>query len=172
MKVERRWFITTVIALLPLLLAANIRGDQGEAKFQWVIISSASASANDSSKIIVTGTGTFEPSDPEEVTGGGTWQTVAPNGITVTGSGTFRVTSLVKFDLAPGAISNPAIHAGLVFLRISYSDGSRGVLVVSCHLPGTPATVFEGATASKGFVDYWNRVPAGAFFRALTENED
>lgn len=172
MKVERRWFTTMVIALLPLLLVTNIRGDQGETKFQWVIISVAPAFANDDSKIIVTGTGTFEPSDPEEVTGGGTWQTVAPNGITVTGSGTFRVTRLVKFDLAPGAISNPAIHAGLVFLRISYSDGSRGILVVSCHLPGTPATVFEGATASKGFVDYWKRVPAGAFFRALTENED
>jgi len=33
---------------------------------------------------------------------------------------------------------------------------------VSCHLPGagpptTPETVFEGITATKGFVAYWNR---------------
>jgi hypothetical protein len=28
---------------------------------------------------------------------------------------------------------------------------------VSCHLVGTPNSVFEGITASKGFVDYWNR---------------
>jgi len=31
--------------------------------------------------------------------------------------------------------------------------------VVSCHFNGTPNSVFEGITASKGFVDYWNRVP-------------
>jgi len=28
---------------------------------------------------------------------------------------------------------------------------------VSCHLVGTPDSVFEGVTATKGFVDYWNR---------------
>ncbi len=172
MKVERRWFITMLIVLLPLLLVGNIRGDQEETKFQWVIASADSALANDNSKIILTGTGTFEPSDPEEVTGGGTWQTVAPNGITVTGSGTFRVTGLVKFDLAPGSVSDPSIRAGLAFLRIKYSDGSRGILVLSCHLPGTPASVFEGGTASKGFTDYWNRIAAPTFFRVVTETEE
>ena len=47
--------------------------------------------------------------------------------------------------------------AGLAVLRIRYSDGSRGVLTVSCDLVGTSAAVFEGITATKGFVDYWNR---------------
>ncbi len=28
---------------------------------------------------------------------------------------------------------------------------------MSCHLVDTPDSVFEGVTASKGFVDYWNR---------------
>ena len=42
-------------------------------------------------------------------------------------------------------------------MSIDYSDGSRGILVVSCHLAGTPDSVFEGITASKGFVDFWNR---------------
>ena len=44
-------------------------------------------------------------------------------------------------------------------------DGSKGILVVSCDLPGNPPpgpagspdSLFEGITASKGFVDYWNR---------------
>ncbi len=50
-------------------------------------------------------------------------------------------------------------RAGLAVLRISYSDGSEGVLVVSCKLPvGTPDSVLEGITASKGFTDFWNRV--------------
>jgi len=64
---------------------------------------------------------------------------------------------------APGTVDNigdPAdAHSGLVVLRITYSDGSEGILVVSCHLDGTPSTVFEGITASKDVVDFWNRVP-------------
>jgi hypothetical protein len=121
----------------------------------------ASALANDNSKITVTGSGTFKPDDPEEVTGGGTWQTAS-------GSGTYQVRRLVRWDRAPGTLAcspDPIpgeISAGLVVLSIAYSDGSKGILVVSCHLVGTPDSVFEGITASKGFVDYWNRVPPGA----------
>src|SRR5262249_52533382 len=82
-----------------------------------------------------------------------------------TGNGNYRVTALVIFTLAPGTpplphdnIGNLADNrAGLAILRIKYSDGSKGTLVVSCHLVGTPDSVFEGITASKGFVDYWNR---------------
>ena len=53
----------------------------------------------------------------------------------------------------------------------NWDVGGRGVLVVSCHLNGNPPpqgpdaappSVFEGITASMGFVDYWNRVaPVG-----------
>lgn len=43
----------------------------------------------------------------------------------------------------------------LAVLRITYSDGQRGVLFVSCALLGTPSTVYEGAHATKGFVDYF-----------------
>jgi hypothetical protein len=140
-----------------------------ETTFKWVIISTASAKANDNSQINLTGNGTFQPGEADQVTGGGTWQTVAPDGVTVTGSGNFVVRRLVRFDLAPGAVANPTIHAGLAFLQVDYMDGSQGVLVVSCHLPGTPASVFEGATASKGFTDFWNRIPAGAFFQVVTQ---
>lgn len=142
-----------------------------ETTFQWVIASADSALANDNSKITLTGTGTLQPNDPEEVTGGGTWQTFAPGATTPDASGTFQVTRLVKFDLAPGSVSDPSIHAGLAFLRTKYSDGSRGILVLSCHLPGTPLSVFEGATASKGFTDYWSRIPAPTFFRVVPESD-
>jgi hypothetical protein len=80
----------------------------------------------------------------------------------------YQVTGLVRWEEAPGSIPagvtdliGPAAdaHSGLVFLRIEYSDGDHGVLVVSCHLAvGTPNMVFEGITASKSFVDYWDRV--------------
>ncbi len=125
----------------------------------------ASARANDNSKITATGSGTFVPGDPEEVTGGGTWQTF-DSANNPTGGGTYAVTRFVSFVPAPGTSptgnidqidpSHP-VSAGLAFLKIAYSDGSDGILVVSCHLIGTPDSVFEGITASKGFVDFWNR---------------
>src|SRR5713101_516989 len=126
----------------------------------------ASARANDNSKITLTGSGTFRsnPGNPQDVTGGGTWETLTTAGAS-TGSGTYEVTGFVRFEVAPGTfplqhdnIGNSAdVRAGLLVVRVAYSDGSEGTLVVSCHLTGTPDAVFEGVTASKGFVDYWNR---------------
>jgi hypothetical protein len=127
----------------------------------------ASARANlDLSKITLTGSGTFRSNsgNPQDVTGGGTWQTFNASGVS-TGSGTYTVTGLVSFILAPGTfplshdnIGNEAdVRAGLLVVQIAYSDGSEGTLAVSCHIVGTPDPVFEGVTASKGFVDYWNR---------------
>ncbi len=137
----------------------------------------ASARANDCvpagstncSKITLTGAGTFvapagSNGSTSATTGGGTWEAFDNTGASI-GSGTYVVTGLVRWQQAPGTpplpndnIGNLADNrAGLAILRIAYDDGSRGVLVVSCHLVGTPDTVFEGITVSKGFVDYWNR---------------
>ena len=109
------------------------------------------------------------PGNPQAVTGGGKWQTFDATNVS-TGSGTYQVTGFVSFVVAPGNLPSPPItdgvtgvaadaRAGLAVLRIAYSDGDQGVLVVSCDLPGTPANLplFEGVTVSKGFVDYWNR---------------
>ncbi len=171
------------------LVAATVGGvlvragtsDQQEITMRWDIISVnfvtgtlsaggiASARANDMSEITLTGSGTFVApaaggGPSSDVAGGGTWKTFDPSGAP-TGSGTYKVTGLVRWDLAPGTpplpndnIGNLAdSRAGLVVLLVLYNDGSRGVLTVSCHLVGTPNGVFEGITASKGFVDYWNR---------------
>ncbi len=126
----------------------------------------ASARANDNSKITLTGSGTFRsnPGNPQDVTGGGTWQTFDASGGS-TGSGSYTVTSLVSFTLAPGTFPLPHDNignsadagSGLLVVRVAYSDGSEGTLDVSCHFVGTPDAVFEGVTASKGFVDYWSR---------------
>lgn len=126
----------------------------------------ASARAADGSKITLTGNGTFRsnPGNSQAVTGGGTWRTFAPGGAQL-GSGTFEVTGFVTFELAPGtppplqdAIDGTVANnrAGLLVAEIAYSDGSQGTLTVSCHLVGTPDSVFEGITATKGFVDYTN----------------
>jgi len=125
-----------------------------------------SAKANDGSKITLTGSGTFRSNsgNPQDVTGGGTWETFDSFGVS-SGRGTYEVTGLVSFTLADGTfplttdnIGNKAdAHAGLAVLQIAFSDGSEGVLTVSCHITGTPDSVFEGITVTKGFVDYWNR---------------
>jgi hypothetical protein len=47
-------------------------------------------------------------------------------------------------------------RAGLAKLRVSYSNGTTGVLTVSCHGAGTPDCVFEGITASMDYEDFWN----------------
>jgi hypothetical protein len=128
-----------------------------------------SAFAQDGSQLELTGSGTFRSDSgrPQDVTGGGNWTMFAPDGITVTGSGTYQVTGFVSFGVAPDSIPQPPFvvnicsgcvpHSGLVTLRIAYSDGSRRVLIVSCMLPaGSPAAMPEGISASKDFVDYWN----------------
>ncbi len=180
MKINRRWFLAgACLLMLPLIFTVNAKGE--EAKFSWNIThlssfmpatleagGNASALANDLSMITLTGSGTFQVGEADEVTGGGTWITFSPTG-TETGRGTYQVTRLIRFELAPGTlVGTPVIdnitnketaRGGLAAFAIRYSDGTRGVLFVSCHLPsGAPAAVFEGVTASKGFVDFWSRV--------------
>lgn len=164
--------------------SAHASGDGGGRAVRWDIISldfstspipnapggSASAKAEDGSKITLTGSGTFEPGDDDDASGGGTWETFNAAG-TRTGGGTYRVAGLVRFDVAPGSLpsvfndrlgSAADARAGLAILKVRYSDRSKGFLAVSCHLAGTTDDVFEGVTASKGFVTYWNRVAPAA----------
>jgi hypothetical protein len=156
-----------VLAAFSLLATNGKVRASDDAQFKWVIASSASALAVDGSSITLTGTGTFAPGDPDEVTGGGTWA------VSTGGSGSFRVTQLIRFDLAPGSVSNPTIHAGLAFFRVAYSDGSRGVLTVICALPGSPSNIADSGLASKGFVNYFNRQPppAPVFFQQLSSED-
>src|SRR2546426_10215421 len=169
---------STMLASRPTGLSPNFSASASNHHMRWDIVSIdfgtgtasaagiASARANDGSKITLTGSGPFRsnPGNPQDVTGGGTWQAFDPVG-GPTGNGKYTVTGLVSFTLAPGTpplphdnIGNPADNrAGLLVVSISYDDGSEGTLMVSCHLVGTPNSVFEGVTASKGFVDFWSR---------------
>jgi hypothetical protein len=185
MRTNQRWFRISLTLLASPLIFALFAGaggdDHKETTYRWDLVQIpnsnpptvfeggfGSALANDGSRITVTGNGTFEPREPDEVTGGGSWTTYAPDGTTVTGNGTYRVQQLVRFDLAPGVLTGTVdnipgakgdltdTRAGLMFVRIAYSDGSKGVLVFSCGLDGSPASVFEGVTLSKGYTDYWN----------------
>ena len=175
-SVTRRWCLAVLVTLVAIVPLGSTVWAQAQ-HVRWDIVSLtatgahpggvASARANDNSKITVTGSGTFVapgggPGSNSSTTGGGMWTAFNSSGTTI-GSGTYEVTGLVRWDLAPGTfpgvdnIDDGTPSAGLAVLRVLYSDGDRGILVVSCHLAGTPNSVFEGITASKGFVDYWNR---------------
>jgi hypothetical protein len=211
MRLNKWWILGAALSLLPVLVVADTRDDAATIRWDLIHIVTfspsgnviaeggmASALAQNKSMITLTGSGTFTLGDSDDVTGGGTWKTVAPPPESTTHSGTYRVTRLIRFDVAPGAQTSNAKdligdgtladnRGGLAILRIAYSDGSKGILVVSCDLPGNPApgpagspdTLFEGITASKGFVDYWNReapVPKvdgnRTLFHVLPTNED
>jgi hypothetical protein len=177
MKCARGWFLGIVVGLFSLAAAGEVRAQTA----QWDIISIssfspltvnpggvASALAEDGSQISVTGEGTFVVEKPAMVTGGGVWLTRDPVG-SVTGFGTYQVTEVLTFVEAPGTLPAGTIdntgtfanlRAGLAVLRITYSDGSKGVLTVNCHLPvGGVNSISEGISATKGFVDYWFIVP-------------
>ena len=187
MKAKRFWPLWLAVLLVVMLLGSALfvtRTSAAGQKYRWDIISvdfstgtlsaggQASAIANDGSSITLTGEGTFNAASTfgnRDVTGGGTWQTIDKSG-SPTASGTYQVTSFVSFTVAPGTPPLPHDNignlkdnrAGLLFVTIHFSDGSPGVLTVSCHLVGTPNSVFEGIRVSMGFVDYWNGNPPPA----------
>ncbi len=154
---KRFWPVWLAVLLVLMLLGSALfvtRTSAAGQKYRWDIISVdfaaaslsaggfASAIANDSSSITLTGEGTGN----------------------ATARGTYQVTGFVSFTVAPGTSRLPNDNignikdqrGGLLFVTIQYSDGSPGVLAVSCDLLGTPDSVFEGIRVSKGFVDYWN----------------
>jgi hypothetical protein len=157
--------------------ATNVRWDIITVNFLALTVDSggmASATANDGSYITMTGSGTFVApgggnGTSSAATGGGTWTTHTSGGA-ATGAGTYAVTGVVRWDRAPfppGApppltdlIEPSAVRTtGLAILRITYSDGQRGILVVSCTGVTAPAFMFEGITATKGFEDFKSPVP-------------
>jgi hypothetical protein len=168
----------TAAAPLASAQAAHVRWDLVSANFVPPFTVSAggvaSATANDGSYITMTGSGTFVAPGGGDgtsgaTTGGGTWTTHTSGGV-VTGTGAYTVTGLVRWDPAPFEPGGPpprtdlidpsAIRStGLAVLRITYSDGQHGILVVSCTGVTAPAFMFEGITATKEFTDYKNPVP-------------
>ena len=114
----------------------------------------------------MTGSGTFvapagRDGTSSATTGGGTWTTYTPGGV-ATGSGTYEVSGLVRWESTPFPPGGPpprtdlidpsAVRStGLAVLRITYSDGQHGILVVSCTGVTAPAFMFEGITATKEF---------------------
>ncbi len=154
MNRQGKWLL--LVAVLVLSIMATAPGAFGQAQHvRWDIISInpptdfsidpggiASALANDGSKIVLMGTGTFvAPAGGSgtsgAVTGGGTWQTFNASNVS-TGNGTYWVTGLARWDQAPGFLPTPPFldnigdpaerSAGLAVLRIEYSDGDEGFL--------------------------------------------
>lgn len=176
MKSKFRLGMLSTLALIVLMISSVASADD---TIRWDTISltfpngvgtvsaggSDYALADDLTTIQISGHGTFSGLN-QPVTGGGTWATAGPSG---TATGKFTVTALTRFEAAPGSLPPGLVdkignasdtRSGLAVLRIVYSDGSKGTLVISCHQPvGSPSGIFEGITATKGFVGFHERVP-------------
>jgi len=136
-------------------LSASVGAPTAAAHIGWEIFGSASATA--------AGGGTSSAA-----TGGGNWETRDASNA-VTGSGTYTVTGLVRWERALASNPNiPGSTAGLAVLRVEYADGSAGTMTISCRISGAQPGRFEGVTASKGFVDFWNpTLPGPNVFHVL-----
>ncbi len=194
--IRSRRVVASVLALTALLTTGIVWGTQslagpapveaaGAAHVRWDIISVpnfapltvepggiAYALAGTTHKIKFTGSGTFVApaggsGSSSATKGGGTWETFDAAGSS-TGSGTYKVTGLVRWELANLQAATfgglPVVDHigdtneranGYALLQIKYSDGTRGTLLVGCHGPGAPDGIFEGVTATKGYVTYW-----------------
>ncbi len=148
---------------------------QGNHEYRWDLVNNlgpctepgghASSKSRDGARITMTGSGTFRdnPGNPQDVTGGGHWAITAGTA-TPAGEGDYEVTRFISFDLPPGA--NPPRcdnigdfqdrRPGRLTVAIAYDDGSEGVLEVGCRQMGSPDSVMEGITATKGYVTFWN----------------
>jgi hypothetical protein len=183
MRTDRRCYLAITGTLL--FLGVGIAARAGESMaVRWDIIhlaftipptisagGTASATARNptSLKIELTGSGTFvapaaRGGMSSAVTGGGTWVTYdgCPDACTVTGSGTYRVSSLASWEfdvlqlLVLTDLIGPNAANGNAVLAIQYSDGSNGILGIGCHGPGADPGIVEGVIATKGFVTYWD----------------
>src|SRR2546428_11199409 len=165
MRIDVRRFLGILLLALPLLLAFfATRASADGATFRWDLIhlssfspmtvepgGQASALANDGSQITLTGSGTFVVGEPDEVTGGGTWQLTCGSdpGITCPARGTYVVKRLVPFPLGPGAPASTRVdtpgpstgqRGGPAVPSIAYSDGSKAAPAVSFPPRGPPPT--------------------------------
>src|SRR5260370_4298618 len=137
MKIKKRWFLAMAVAVLLLSVGAAIPNtNRSSSEIRWDIVSInpptnfnlnpggiASARAENCSKITFTGSGTFVApagggGTSSGVTGGGTWETFSGSSPcpcnstatgTTTGSGTYEVTGLVRWEDAPGSLPGPVI---------------------------------------------------------------
>src|SRR5260370_4419680 len=118
MKIRKSWVLVTLAVVLAAISFPIYRARaDGDSQFQFNITTAASGApaasslAEDGSMISFRGTGTFKPDDPEEVTGGGTWETRDNHG-NITGSVSWKPTRLVKWNLGPRPIADPPVKGG------------------------------------------------------------
>ena len=134
------------------------------------------ATALDGATLTLTGTGLMQAQEGPRVeglrvgqsaSGGGTWVLRdSPTGAfagAIIGNGTYAATQLVYFRTAPGVLASNVIdsigaaadiRAGVMVLRILYSDGTPGTLTFFTRLGGTPPAVPQLLRVTRGYVEF------------------
>src|SRR2546425_3970708 len=151
MNLDRRWFSGIAVVLFSTLASVSVAFGQA-AHVRWDIESVqggnslpggvAAALAEDGSKIVLTGSGTFvAPAGGDgtssAATGGGTWQTFSSSNVP-TGSGTYEVTGLVRWEKGLGRANPPTDFIdpsdpgsdGVAGFRVGGLGGGHGIPLV------------------------------------------
>jgi hypothetical protein len=100
------------------------------------------ARAANGDTVTITAAGTLSV-HPKSVTGTGTYSSTN----TKVGSGTWTAVKLLSFKaVATNDAVTPGATSGKALIRVQLSNGKRGVLRITCHLPGTtvPPSFHEG----------------------------
>ena len=164
----RRFLLACAIGLglVGILTAAASATNAGDnhAKYVWVVGavpagSSDTARAPDGSTVTLKGHGMLEAGPGHFANGGGTYS------MSSGGSGTWTVTEVLGF-VSYGSGSAQGLPAnffgGQAKLRVALSNGSSGVLTITCALGSPPAGHMEGVTLILG--------PGGEFTDAAGGN--
>lgn len=151
----RRSFVLALLALGLLLgmsgLAAASDANGNHATYIWVVgavpfPSSDTAIAPDGSTISLTGFGTLTAGLGNTASGGGSYS------LSSGGSGTWSVSGVQGFVSYGEGIPQglPGLFGGETKLNITLSNGSSGVLTITCALGSPPAGKEEGITVVLG----------------------
>jgi hypothetical protein len=169
-----RWDIVTLRTVVGV-------GDVGGTVAGDVIISPGGtvvAGAPDNTSLTLTGSGLFqvdqtprieEPRIGQTASGGGTWVVRSTPLINfpfeggILGSGTYTATELIHFQPAAGRVASNVfdsvgaaadLRAGLMMVKLRFSDGSHGMLMLQTNLVGTSPATPRLVRVIKGSVEY------------------
>jgi len=145
---RRRSFVLASLALGLLLslsgpaAASNANGNHN--RYMWIVGAdppfTETAIAPNGSTITMSGSGTLKAGPGHTATGGGSY--VLSSG----GSGTWTATGVQGFVNYGEAIPQgiPGAFGGETKLKVSLSNGDRGVLTITCLLGSPPPSKVEG----------------------------
>ncbi len=146
--------LAALVALPVAVQATDARGNHATYHFvagMAPAVGPDQATASNGSTVDLTGSGTFMAGPGMFASGGGTYTIKNASG-SVTSTGSWTVTGMQGFvNYGDGAAQGlPGVNGGQLRVMVALSNGTAGVLTVTCELGSPPAGQHEGVTLVLG----------------------